>query len=347
MKLNINIFITCTAIVSILLFIGCSNASKNTAGSPELTTGPSETSGENISDYPSHQGADYSTLAEEPYNPDGIEEMRCKLSLLNSLIQNAGVRNWFLLVEGSLPDTYESLLENGALTIIPANRYTGEDILSTKEYSPGDIYYHSATGEEPFHNYWVYFGEQDFNYEPSISESGERFRIDGRALEYSTDGKTGYTDAILPAEFRSYVPESTSSSREVYNVPADDEARVRMLLLSYTMHDIMRSVAQWIEGNLPVTVDGFIELVGRKNPVAWTNPYTGDPMYSVSWIDVPQFQGNWDFNEPNTDFGTTDSTSGLVGNYSFAMGPDRYYAQFYFEMPDGSIGAYIAFCSLD
>jgi hypothetical protein len=289
-----------------------------------------------------HQLASYSTLTEEPQNPNGDLAFTYLAINTRELILLAEIPNWGLIVGGDAPTSYESLLEKGALSVIFKNRYTGEDIRITDEYSPGDFNVHYPTPDDPAYNFWTYYGEEDYSYDPSVALPGERHHVAGvGGPDYTTDGRTGYIDHVV-SNMAAYTSGPVDSNREIYNIPPDDEARARMMILSVAVHTIMRYGTSWLE-SVPDSVDGYIELVGRKNPVAWVNPYTGQDISEVPWVEVPLFQEATPVNEPSLGFAQSDDTTGLAGNYSFAMGIEKNYAQFYFLMADGSVGAYIAF----
>ncbi len=334
MKNQMNIVFTLAVIILLInsLAAGCTKTE-------QIAASPPETPGENVIDEEVHQVTTVSEPVEEPYNPDGEPETAFKSLMIRSIIKKASVFYWELMVGGDGPENYESLLEEGILPIIFTNRYTGADIRNTSRYSPGDIYLHFPTKDNPVFSFWDHYGEKDYAYDPSLALQGEKHPLQGMD-EYTTDGRTLYLDVeVSPEEMA--LTSSASGCRERYGIPPDDEARARVLLVFDAMDKIMRSAGSWID-DVPSSLDGYLELVGRRNPVAWTNPYTGEPMHEVPWANVPQCQHTGSpFNEPIPELGNNKNLSSLAGNYSFAIGPERDYAQFYFKQPDGSIGAYI------
>ncbi len=274
-----------------------------------------------------------------------------KVGMMEQVIMHASNHPWSMLQGGFITSTtYESLIESGALAIIFSNSYTGEDIISTREYSPGDIYLGFPTLEDPVYRYWLHLGENDMYYNPDISEPGEREPLEFNP-EYSTDGRIFYREYVLDAEAIEYIKQEVTpaAGRREQGIPADDIARARVFNIYWTMEDIIRSIGYDMP-DPPETLDGYIALLGRKNPISWINLYTNEPMIEVPWVNVPFYvRGN---NIPDESPWPQDKIDKepLAGNYSFVLGNSPYYpneqgertacAQFYFYLPSGDIAAY-------
>jgi len=330
-----------TILVSVLVSLLLITAGPGCADSKQVSSSQPGTPTENIGDEGNHQATFVSEAIEEPQNPDGDAEIACKSLMMRTVVQKASSFYWELMVDGEGPDSYESLLEKGTLPIIFANRYTGEDIKITADYSPGDMYLNFPTAEDPVYRFMDHYGDKDLAYDPSVAVPGEKHPLQGMD-DYSTDGRILYLDVeVSPEEMA--ITSSTSACRARYDIPAEDEARARVLVVFDAMDEIMRSAADWIT-EPPVTIDGYIDLAGRRNPVAWVNPYTGQPMQEVGWVNVPCYQQGALYAGPVPDFGGSVEdieASALAGNYSYAFDTEKDYAQFYFEQPDGSTGAYL------
>ncbi|HDS30713.1 MAG TPA: hypothetical protein ENN67_06690 [Firmicutes bacterium] len=251
------------------------------------------------------------------------------------------------LIGGPFPESYEELLSAGLLPIKFHNRFTGEPIKDVPEYSPGDLYF-SADKVTGVLVYSYYMGEQDQIYNPSISE-GKFVPFAGEARYAKTDGKTiAYTYDLSPDGMEDVG--SNSYMRETSGMPADDDARASIFALYQVISKFMYKAAGNLDG-LPATMDDFIAIVGEKNPVAWTNPYTGQPMREVESYDVPLYY-NWErLHDPIEGFFEDQKNVpvSVVGNFSYELFPSpvvdgemRAYAKFYFKEPDGSISAYLA-----
>jgi len=247
----------------------------------------------------------------------------------------------------AFPATYDELLSYGLLPIIFHNRYTGEPIKSTREYSPGDIYYELNT-QTGLYRFWRHQGPLDMCYNPDAT-GGKELPYAASPRDTVTDGKTIKVEMALgPEAVAGDVP--AAYFRESYNIPPDDDARVDIYIVYRWVNDIMYRLGEFVD-QVPASLDGYIEMLGERNPVAWTNPYTGEPMKAVGWYDVPLFF-LWDpVSEviPDIDSSAGPPPEGVAGNYSYMVAPSpvvegemRSYAKFYFKQPDGSIAAYLA-----
>jgi hypothetical protein len=283
-------------------------------------------------------------------NPQGENEMALKLAALSSILDIAMVQSWGIVVGSQQPsDIYPTLIETGALGIIFSNRYTGQDMIITNEYSPGDIFLKMPTEDDPIYHFWKYMGERDNFYDPSAVGDGLKIPIKGLPEE-KTDGKTIYID--VPVDVADMPLFDLNQSREFCGIPVDDSARARIYSVYRCMAELLMQAAGTLEST-PVTLDGYIEILGRKNPVAWTNPYTGDAMMEVEWVQVPTFYYETASPDPLREQNVTLddpqlSDSELAGNYSFFITPPNpdsgkkeVFVQFYFYMPDHSVAAYI------
>jgi hypothetical protein len=290
-------------------------------------------------------------------------EMAFKSILIHSLIASASSDPWCLIVGGPQPTGYQQLVDSGALPIILANRYTGDDIVSTKDYSPGDFYIEFPTAESPVSRFWTHLGEQDWEYDAALAKelaatderrplSNHPPRPEGADIpSETTNGRTifeemSYDQSQIAMGFscdRAY-------TRQYFEMPSDDDARARIIVVARAMQEVMRI---WEPIPIPLnSVDGFVNYVGRKNPVAWTNPYTGEPMREVPWNKVAYYEPYPNSKVPfsPTDQAPHGGNSPLAGNYSFTNAPcpsfpdndkNNVYAQFYFYLPNGTIAAYL------
>lgn len=283
---------------------------------------------------------------QEPVNPDGEMAVSAKEIAIASLITRSMSLGWELLVSNKAPETYDDLLETGALPFILANRYTGNDIKITSTYSPGDIFLLFPSKVQPEFHFWQYYGEKDLGYNPSVGSDGKRHPLIGNP-EYTTDGQTLYNDvAVNPADLITSIPDG---GRERYGIPVNDEARSRIFVV-YDATQTLIGNAYEMGIKAPLDLDSFIAIYGRRNPVSWTNPYTGEPMKQVPWVKVATYRDRNPEGIPMPDFSTSNyANADLAGNYSYAVGNamvEEYdlkaYMQFYFKLPDGSIAAYLA-----
>ena len=288
----------------------------------------------------------------DPYNPNFSREIAYKESLMMNILMFSSGDGVMLLGRGIAWD-YEFLIDTGALPIILANRYTGEDLINTPEYNPGDIYWHVDREDGSFFLY-EYLGELDKKFQPDAVPYGERWIVDGTDDRTETDGKTLYTVFEGPYE-PDFISEmdfvDPGGFREKFRMPAGDVERTRMFLLHKTMRVCMLNAGR-ILTSVPENIDGYISLMGRMNPVAWTNPYTNQPMKEVPWVNTPAYNMTLKCGEDSQCNSVVGAgaipESELIGNYSYAIIPsdiaDEMEAclQFYFKMPDGSVASYFS-----
>ncbi len=251
-----------------------------------------------------------------------------------------------LLLGGGLPLTYDALLNEGSLIVIPANRYTGSDMANIKNYSLGDFWY-DFDANENVRCFFMHNGDKDIAYDPDAVEAGKTKYYAGQS-DVKTDGKTIMQETYMEAQW--FAETDPSTYRQ--SLPVDDEACARMYLLYHGVNKIMLS-AGWTLDSPFQTLDEYISFIGRKNPVAWTNPYTGDPTAQREWY-LPSLVVNvLGPAEPSQSDATGYPENGpvdvstLPGNYAYTVvdtpsGAKQAHVLFFFKTPDGGVGAFRA-----
>jgi len=263
---------------------------------------------------------------------------------------NMGTQAWTLLEGLQMPGDYNALVESGALPIIYLNPYTGEDMDESREYSPGDIWFHFPTPEEPNYRLWIHLGEMDINYDSQLAESGEVVPMEF-GPEFRTDGHTIFIEYELSPEEITSMEDvgDIGAGREAWNFPADDTARLRIYTVFCSVQDLLTTLHADVPSN-PESIDEVVALVGRKNPVSWTNPYTGEPMRNVPWVTLPFYSDNISVPEESPSPQDGIDAEALVGNYSFVSGQHPIYGgqarfpvviQYYFYLPSGEVASYL------
>ena len=331
---NTKCTILCILMISYVFSAGC--ATPEAAGSGEEVA---ESSDEHVSN---QLPDDLVILPNSSYS----EEFASKDRLLNELI-NIAITESIPLITSDLPLNYETLISSGAIPVIPANRYTGKDVVNTPDYSPGDIYF-ELDAENEISHYYRYMGPLDLAYKPDAVPAGERRHWSGEP-EAETDGKALYIDAKINLEWFQI---DQAAHRRLRGIPEGDMARSRMYVLNEAMTCIVRAAGMHFD-EPPETLDGYIDFVGRRNPIAWINPYTGEEMKSVPWI-MPHkmFAAGSEYNEPMPESlgaGENDELSieNLVGNYAYKVIPSESMPEakeahilFYYYLPNKKLGAY-------
>jgi len=281
-----------------------------------------------------------------PWNPSGSRWYQARGDFIEYAIVSAVFTNRDLLGR-RFPVNYDELLSSGLLPIVFENRYTAEPIKSTPEYSPGDIYYEADPASGLFRLY-RHQGELDLDFDPEATE-GKDLPWTGSPTDTVTDGKSIKTEIVLgPEAMAGSVP--PSRFRIDFDIPTEDEARVRVLIVYRWVNDFMGRMGEFVD-QVPLTLDDYIDFVGQPNPVAWTNPYSGEPMKQVDWYDVPLYFCWERAGKPVTglSLGESEPPEDIAGDYAFTVAPSpvvegemRAYALFYFKQPDGTPGAYLA-----
>jgi len=285
------------------------------------------------------------------YNPNYTENVAFREEIMMNVLMFSSGDGLMMLGRGIGWD-YEFLLETGANPIIMANRYSGEDMKNTSLYNPGDIYWEVSKEDGSFY-FYEYMGDKDIKYQPDAVPEGQRKLVDGSGGRTETDGMTLYTvveGPFDPAFISQMDYVDPSGFREKYGIPADDEARTRIFLIHRTMRECMLNAGR-ILNSTPSNLEDYIDLMGRPNPVAWTNPYTNLPMNKVPWVNVPAYNMNLPCGV-ESQYHSIESegliSDQLIGNYSFTLTPSdiaeemEACLQFYFRLPDGSIASYFS-----
>ena len=281
-----------------------------------------------------------------PRNEYGNPVMQWKSSVIEMHLTQAFNTNKDLK-GGPFPSSYEELISTGLLPIMFHNRYTGQPVVNTAEYSRGDIYY-SVDAISDTLVYSIHFGDQDQTFDPDLT-NGQYKPCECDPRYATTDGKTIRWEMRLPSDLLADSPAS-SDTRESFNIPAGDDSRASIFIVYQSISKFMYKACENLDA-LPGSLDDYIALIGEKNPSAWINPYTGLSMTEVGWYDVPLYY-DWDrLAEPITTLKEDGQNipEGIAGNYSFNIGDSplmegetRAYVKFYFKEPDGSISAYLA-----
>jgi len=287
----------------------------------------------------------------DPLYPASEEDYpQYRLSYLEYLF-NQTAQTWSLLEGSEIPPDYHSLLESGALPIIPVNPYTGEDIRITRDYSPGDIYLSFPSTEDPAYRLWWHLGEFDRDYNPELASRGEIVPHE-YIPEFRTDGRTLYLEYELsPEEMEGmHTAMGLAERREMLNFPGDDEGRIIIYQVCQAVQHLLIDAGNSLPPN-SASIDDIIATVGRKNPVSWTNPYTGEPMRNVPWVRLPFYSDNASVPQLSPSPQDKIDKEALAGNYSFVTGRHPNYdeqydrtaiIQFYFYLPSGEVASYLA-----
>ncbi len=233
-------------------------------------------------------------------NPYLTNEGQFYFSVLGSLVTSAG---YYYKVTHGFPEhyDYDDLVESGAIILIPRNLYAGEDAAQTETYSQGDLFFEYNTNEGQ--TFTLHLGKGAPEYWPEKFAQGETIRETHRGKEKIYDGRSKSTYLRPPT------PEEIIQAREDI-----DETSFWMTHPEANQMNNMHSQIQnflashsFYYDTPPDNFDDLIERFGRKNPKAWQNPYTGNPME-----ELPPKQAN----DLNAD---AILIKYYAGNYSYEL----------------------------
>lgn len=270
-------------------------------------------------------------LAREHFRPnwesfDGIndpnwdEEVITKLTV-NSFIVSQSMYDTGFVVD-NLSCNMNSMIENGYYAIIPRNPYTGEDIKTSLDYSPGDFLFATDGKASVYIQHQGLMGNDCYldleNYDNLYYT-----QIVGEDEGCVSDGRTEYMFGIYDEDMkRSAIKEITQSRINRYGKRYPRE-NAKLYWLKRQMFEILSSYSQEYEEVLP-TLDDYLNFFGRKNPAAWINPYTGKPMVQRDEFGICKNIPNEVTNllkRPILFFEVSEPpyVNYYAGNYSFAV----------------------------
>jgi hypothetical protein len=207
-------------------------------------------------------------------DPEWDEESGIKLTV-NHFIVSQSMCDTGFIVE-NLKCNMNSMIENGYYAIIPRNPYTGEDIKTSLEYSPGDFLI--ATNEKA--SVCIqHLGLMDSNCYLDLEGYDNLYYVQVHVGDegYVTDGRTEYMYGIYDEDMMAdAIKEITEMRINIYGDRYTHE-NAKLYWLNRQMFEILSSYSQEFEDVLP-TLEDYLNYFGRKNPAAWINPYTGKPM---------------------------------------------------------------------
>jgi hypothetical protein len=272
----------------------------------------------------------------------GLQNFQLSASFIQDAVFSVIGDTCGLLID-KFPTTYDDLLSSGKLPVIFKNRYTNEPIKNTEEYSRGDIYY-SADLKKGVILFLQHMGEKDQIYKPGAT-SGAFWPYVGGMEEMTTNGRTVKYEKPFDPAMPKISPEQV---RTLKGIPADDIERAKIYIVASWVGNYVQRLSAYAK-EIPSSLDGYIEMIGWKNPVAWTNPYTGQPMKLVDYYDVQIYDAAAMGRKIPGDYAGPKPPDDVIGNFAYKpimklnhTDPQIVHILFYFREADGSISAYRA-----
>jgi len=235
------------------------------------------------------------------------------IELRETVIQAMLGENFYnrLLYSDSMIFNYESLLNDGLLAIIPRNPYTGVDVKSSLNYSPGDVL---LAVNDQGGLMIQHLGNKEGDYDSNATEYTQlRYQKGSTEDELLTDGRTLYTFHKFEDDELDDLYANLANSRKSYFKGQYSPEYVKIWWLQRQIQEMFTRYAQNHKDVLS-TLDDYLNYYGRRNPAAWVNPYNNLPMKQVGWVDVAYGSPP----VPDSYFETVDDVASYAGNYSFA-----------------------------
>ena len=254
-------------------------------------------------------------------DPDWDEEAGTKLTLNHFIVSQSFTSSG--LVSDNLLRNINSQIENGYYAIIPRNPYTGEDIKTSLEYSPGDCLF-AMNGKSIV--YIQHLGLMDSDCYLDLEGYDNLYvcvQPHGDNESYVTDGRTEYMYyKYREGMYEQYIDELKKQGKRKYGSKYPYE-NTQLHWLKRQMFEILSRYSQDYEDVLP-TLEDYLNYFGRKNPSAWINPYTGKPMEQREQFavckDIPNEVTDL-LDRPVLYFKVSEPpyVNYYAGNYSFAV----------------------------
>jgi hypothetical protein len=231
----------------------------------------------------------------------------------------------------------DSLINNGLMAIIPRNPYTGEDIKSSLDYSPGNCF---LAADERGIIFIYHAGEKEMAFEPNRENNTilayQKYKNEPENL---SDGRSLiHYHKFSPSEYSELVSGGEGMKAGQFKENNNPEFR-KFYWLKRQVFEMMSRYGQ-VNGDVLQSLEDYIDYFGRINPSAWINPYTGQPMEQVGFTA--------DVSVPPDLLDKPQDKSHYAGNYAFVAftdkignGPEAVFAIYYLK-PDGDLGALVA-----
>lgn len=279
----------------------------------------------------------------EYINPDYDESVESMLLVTNLLLgENLYNR---LLHSDAFKFNLDSIIADGLMAIVPRNPYSGNDIKTSLEYSPGDCLFAADQRGVAF----IYHaGNKEDSFEPSRKDhSVLTYRRKFSTPDVYSDGRSLiHYHKFTTDEYSQLIADSNKMRIDQYGENYSND--VIKIYWIYRQVRQMIVIYSFINENVPQSLEDYINYFGRINPPAWINPYTGQPMKQVGFAQECEYQ--MDLDQLDIDIPVLPEyldkqkdKSLYAGNYSFATyqdkdGPVTVFAIYYIKL-DGNLAA--------
>lgn len=276
-------------------------------------------------------------------NPNCDENIEDKLCITHLLLDENLYNR--LIYADSFEFNLDSLINNGLMAIVPQNPYTGNDITTSLDYSPGNCF---LAADERGVIFIYHSGEKEMAFEPNReSHAILTYQKNDKQPELYSDGRSQiHYHKFSPSEYSELVSGGEGMKSGQFRENNNPEFR-KIYWLQRQVFEMMTRYSQMNE-NVLQSLEDYINYVGRVNSPAWINPYTDQPMQQVGFALECEYRVNQDMSHPGAPVSPDMldeqmDKSHYAGNYSFATytdeeGPISVFAIYYLK-PDGNLAA--------
>ena len=208
-----------------------------------------------------------------------------------------------------------SIIQNGLIPIIPRNPYSGEDIKTSFEYSPGDaVFACNSKAAIDIHH----LGPAELFFDATLKDNNKLFYLDKtKEIENLTDGRTLYSYH----KFTDDKPNLAFTNKRESNDNFEKQKKIKWLFRE--IENLMQEYFRFHE-DAPQSIDEIINYFGRRNPASWNNPYSGKkmiqmPKFAVCEMIPGEVTEYLDRPEPFTKVNETEYINKYAGNYSYTV----------------------------
>jgi hypothetical protein len=235
--------------------------------------------------------------------------------------------------------TSEKLIAAGFLAIKPSNPFTGNPMLFSEEYIPGEIYFAPRPLAEGDTGFIRHFDQAEPEYDTTLVQKGEWLQKKdlpeekGWFLADEYEYFNGQSlKRVLPGP--GSLPPDYLTVRKNWGYEDYPDEQLRVMSIAVQMSSVVGSYSIHHE-EAPEYFNEYINWLGQENPAAWVNPYSGEVMKQVPIVACATYP-----DDPNAPLGEMPKdVSPFIGNYAYKLYDNGQYtvslARFYYLDKDG------------
>jgi hypothetical protein len=309
---RVTLFVLLPFMALIFCQVGCSGRANGTAGTPDDTSGSNGLSGTGNN-----------------FEPSGVQEKSIRVNQIVELVSKAGTFYYFFPQE-SPSYTIPKLIDTGFVAIKPLNPFTGNPMVFSEEYIPGEICVFVGDRTKAEGYFIRHYDPSEPEYDPILVEKGEWIHKEGMAENEYFNGRTFKRVPPGPSE----PPADYLTTRDNWGIINHTDDQIKVESLASQMLSIIGKYSLYYE-EVPGDFEVYIDWLGDKNPTAWVNPYTGEPVKQVPMVACATSPEDPD--APLDEI--PEDISSFIGNYAYEVYDNGTYivslTRFYYLDEDG------------